>query len=187
MFILACGQPSPSPILAQDGAVMTIDGDGPDLLATAKIQVANLTDTEIKAAQNGKIKIALVNVRSRAGSFPIFLFKIGGMVLDAPVSLGLAAADERERLTHALLHAGGLTRNATWRLTIEIVERSTHTTQSIRMIAPSSRFWRAAADALLGSVDLSGQQQQEMLRRLYLKYPAPSQLLRRAVHVEEFR
>ncbi|WP_281969147.1 hypothetical protein [Roseovarius nanhaiticus] len=187
MYIFTCVQPSPFPVLAQDGAVMTIDGAGHNILPTVNFQASNLTDKKIEATRNGKIEIGLVRVRSRAATFPIFLFKFGGMVFDVPFSIGLEADNKRASLTHALSHADSLTRNATWGLTLETVERTTHMTKSIRMIAPSPRFWKAAADSLLGSAGLTREMQHDMLQRLYSKYPMPSQLFRRAVYVEKFR
>ncbi|MEX1236527.1 MAG: hypothetical protein WEB56_16210 [Roseovarius sp.] len=187
MYIFACEQPSPFPILPQDGAVMTIDSTGNDFLPTVHFQTSNLTSAEIEATQNGKIEIGLVHVKSRAATFPIFVFKVAGMIFEVPFSIGMEPENEREHLIHALSHAGSLTRDTTWALTLETVDRITHTTKSIRVIEPSPRFWKAAAASLMGSVDLTQDMEHDMLQRVYSKYPAPSQLLRRAAHVEKFR
>ena len=186
MQIFAVGQTSPLPVPAHDGAVMTIEDAGHDILTTARFSASNLTDKEITAANTGKIEVGLVRVTSRDVTFPVFLFKFAGMVFDAPFSIGLEAEDKRERLVHALSHVGNLTRSEPWSSTREPGERTTCTTKSIRMIAPSPRCWRSAPAALRRSATLSEEVQQDMLERLFLRYPSPSQLFRRAVHVEKF-
>ena len=165
---------------------MCIEGDERNISASFHIQYANLSDKDVAAVQNGRIRIGHVRVACRGIAFPLFLFRFRTMVFDAPFSLGLRTPGDRARLARTLSRADELDHAVTWPLTIEATERTTHIMRASRVITPSPRFWQGVAKSLQDSANVTRETQADMLRRLNARYPAPSQLFRHARNLETF-
>ena len=174
------------PPFSADAAVMSIEGDERNISASFRIQYTNLSEKDVAAVQNGKIRIGHVRVACRGGAFPLFLFRFRTLVFDAPFSLGLETSDSRGRLARTLSRSHELNHATTWPLMIEATERTTHLIRARRVITPSPRFWQGVANSLQDSANVTRETQADTLQRLNARYPAPSKLFRRARNIETF-